>query len=46
MGGSKNTRADLDLDEAAAFALSFFLKARADEDKLSLIDYRGDEWPW
>jgi NAD(P)-dependent dehydrogenase (short-subunit alcohol dehydrogenase family) len=46
MGGNKNTRADLDLDEAAAFALSFFLKARADEDKLSLIDYRGDEWPW
>jgi hypothetical protein len=46
MGGNKNTRAELELDEAAKFALAFFLKASANEDQLALVDYLGEEWPW
>jgi NAD(P)-dependent dehydrogenase (short-subunit alcohol dehydrogenase family) len=46
MGGTINTRADLELYDAADFALAFFLKASADEDSLTLIDYKGEEWPW
>lgn len=46
MGGSKNTQAHLEPEEAAAFALPFFLDPLADEDRLALIDYQGNEWPW
>jgi len=45
-GGSINPRADLELGDAADYALAYFLKASADEDRLGLIDYKGDEWPW
>jgi len=46
MGGQKNTQADLEPEEAAAYALPFFLDARADEDRLVLRDYLGREWPF
>jgi hypothetical protein len=46
MHGSKNMEADLELDEAAAMALPFFLEEREDEDTLALIDYQGQTWPW
>ncbi len=46
MGGQKNTEADLEPEVAAAYALPFFLDARADEDRLVLRDYLGREWPF
>lgn len=46
MGGEKNTEADLEPEEAAAYALPFFLRPRADEDRLVLMDYLGREWPF
>lgn len=46
MGGTKNTQADLEPEEAAAYALPFFLRPRADEDRLVLMDYLGQEWPF
>jgi NAD(P)-dependent dehydrogenase (short-subunit alcohol dehydrogenase family) len=52
MGGKKNLRADLELDEAAVPALAYFLSGFAgeaptpDEDRLVLRDYLGKEYPW
>ena len=46
MGGKKNDTADLEPKDAAAYAIPFFTAPRDDEDKLTLIDYRGREWPW
>ncbi len=46
MGGRKNLEADLEPEVAAAYALPFFLDARADEDRLVLRDYLGREWPF
>lgn len=46
MGGSKNTEADMEPEEAAAHALPIFLNDRADEDRLVMLDYRGVEWPF
>ncbi len=46
MSGTKNTEADMEPREAAAKALPIFLSNRADEDRLVMVDYLGDEWPW
>ncbi len=46
MGGKKNLEATLEPEEAAAYALQFFLKPQQDEDRLALVDYQGHEWPW
>jgi NAD(P)-dependent dehydrogenase (short-subunit alcohol dehydrogenase family) len=46
MGGEKNPNADLEPEEAAVYALPFFLNPRADEDHLVLRDYLGREWPY
>lgn len=46
MGGKKNTQADLEPEEAAVPAIAYFLRDRADEDRLVLRDYEGQEWPW
>jgi hypothetical protein len=46
MGGSKNTEADLEPEEAAVPAVTYFLRDRADEDRLILRDWQGHEWPW
>ena len=46
MSGVKNTRADMEPEEAAAPALAYFLADLADEGRLVLRDWRGREWPW
>jgi NAD(P)-dependent dehydrogenase (short-subunit alcohol dehydrogenase family) len=46
MSGKKNLEADLEPEAAAAKALPIFLAARADEDRLVMVDYQGVEWPW
>ncbi len=46
IGGSKNMAANLEPEEAAMPALAYFLQARADEDRLVMRDWQGDEWPW
>jgi NAD(P)-dependent dehydrogenase (short-subunit alcohol dehydrogenase family) len=46
MSGVKNTRAELEPEEAAAPAVAYFTAELADEDRLVLRDWRGREWPW
>lgn len=46
MSGEKNMEADLEPEEAAACALPIFLNPRLDEDRLVLVDYKNEEWPW
>lgn len=46
MSGQKNTQADLEPEEAAAYAIPFFLNPQPDEDCLALTDYLGQIWPW
>ena len=46
ISGKKGTMADLEPEEAAAKALPILLNARADEDRLVMVDYRGVEWPF
>jgi len=46
MSGQKNLEADLEPEEAAACALPIFLNPRPDENRLFLVDYKNEEWPW
>jgi NAD(P)-dependent dehydrogenase (short-subunit alcohol dehydrogenase family) len=46
LSGKKNMEADLEPDEAASYAVPFFVDARDDEDRLVLVDYEAEEWPW
>ena len=46
MGGKKNLDAHLEPEEAAAKAIPFFLDDLDDEDRLRLVDFEGQEWPW
>lgn len=46
MSGQKNNEADLEPEDAAAYAIPFFVNPREDEDRLVLVDYQGNEWPW
>ena len=46
MSGQKSRRGDMEPEEAAAWALPFFLDDREDEGRLALIDYQGLEWPF
>jgi NAD(P)-dependent dehydrogenase (short-subunit alcohol dehydrogenase family) len=46
MSGKKNTRADMEPEEAAEKAIPFFLVDWEDEDRFVLIDYAGEEWPF
>jgi NAD(P)-dependent dehydrogenase (short-subunit alcohol dehydrogenase family) len=46
MGGMKNMEATLEPEEAAARAIPIFLGQREDEDRLVMVDYDGNEWPW
>jgi NAD(P)-dependent dehydrogenase (short-subunit alcohol dehydrogenase family) len=46
MSGKKNPNADMEPEEAAAYALSIFLDDRQDEDHLVMVDYQGQVWPW
>jgi len=44
--GEKNMEADLEPEEAAAYAIPFLLNDREDEGRLVMVDYEGNEWPW
>ena len=46
MSGVKGTQGDLEPEVAASYALPFFLNNRAEEDRLAMVDYLGNEWPW
>lgn len=46
MSGVKNTAATLEPEEAAAYALAYFLSENEDENTLVLRDYQGHTWPW
>jgi NAD(P)-dependent dehydrogenase (short-subunit alcohol dehydrogenase family) len=46
MGGVKSTRAELEPEVAAAYAIPMFIEDREDEGRLELIDYLGREWPF
>jgi NAD(P)-dependent dehydrogenase (short-subunit alcohol dehydrogenase family) len=46
MRGVKNMEAELEPEEAAVPAISYFCADLADEDRLVLRDWRGREWPW
>jgi NAD(P)-dependent dehydrogenase (short-subunit alcohol dehydrogenase family) len=46
MSGQKATQGDMEPSEAASKAIPFFLTNREDENKLALVDYLGQEWPW
>jgi NAD(P)-dependent dehydrogenase (short-subunit alcohol dehydrogenase family) len=46
MSGTKSLVADMEPEDAAAWAIPLFLADSNNEDRLSLIDYRGQEWPW
>lgn len=48
MSGTRNLEADLEPEEAAMYALDYFLKdlPAADENRLVMRDYQGNEWPW
>jgi NAD(P)-dependent dehydrogenase (short-subunit alcohol dehydrogenase family) len=45
MSGTRNEKAELEPDEVATLAHSYFL-APTDEDRLILRDWQGQEWPW
>jgi NAD(P)-dependent dehydrogenase (short-subunit alcohol dehydrogenase family) len=46
MHGAKSMEAELEPEEAAAYAIPILLNDREDEDRLVLEDYEGREWPW
>ena len=46
MHGEKNFEATLEPEEAAEWAIPFFLNPREDEERLVLVDYQGNDWPW
>ncbi|RPJ47923.1 MAG: hypothetical protein EHM21_07910 [Chloroflexi bacterium] len=46
MGGKKNMNATLEPEESVASALPLFLDPQENEDRLVLVDYKGEEWPW
>ena len=46
MGGVKSDRGDLEPEEAAEMAMPILLSSRADESRLVMVDFKGQEWPW
>ncbi len=44
--GQKNMAATLEPEEAAAKAIPIFLGQMEDEQRLAMVDYEGNEWPW
>jgi NAD(P)-dependent dehydrogenase (short-subunit alcohol dehydrogenase family) len=45
MHGQKNMDAILEPEDAATYAIPYFLSDQ-EEDKLVMVDYEGKEWPW
>ncbi len=51
MGGVKSETGDMEADVAAKPALAYFLRESTaedsiDEDRLVMVDWQGEEWPW
>jgi NAD(P)-dependent dehydrogenase (short-subunit alcohol dehydrogenase family) len=46
MHGEKNMDATLEPEEAAAYAIPYFLNNQENENRLMMIDYEGKEWSW
>jgi NAD(P)-dependent dehydrogenase (short-subunit alcohol dehydrogenase family) len=46
MHGEKNMGATLEPEEAATYAIPYFLNDQEDEDRLVMADYEGKEWAW
>jgi NAD(P)-dependent dehydrogenase (short-subunit alcohol dehydrogenase family) len=46
MHGTKNMDATLEPEVAAAYAIPLLLNDQKDEDRLIMVDYEGNEWPW
>jgi NAD(P)-dependent dehydrogenase (short-subunit alcohol dehydrogenase family) len=46
MGGVKSSHGDMEPEESAAVAISQFTEEREDEDRLVLMDYMYNEWPF
>lgn len=46
MGGLKATFAELEPEEAGAYAVNHWFSDTVDEDDLRLIDYTGEVWPF
>ena len=46
MHGKKMMEADLEPNEAAAYAIPLLFDDRMDEDRLVMVDYEGKEWSW
>ena len=44
MSGKKNNEADMEPEEAARYALDYFLSES--DQALALVDYAGNEYPW
>jgi len=46
MHGEKNMQATLEPEEAATYAIPYFLNNQEDENRLAMVDYEGKEWQW
>lgn len=46
IGGFKNTEADLTPQESAQPGLTHFTQPLEDEDRLVMVNWQGEEWPW
>jgi hypothetical protein len=46
MHGEKNRKAELEPEEAAQYAISYFLNDLVDESKLVLVDHERNELLW
>jgi NAD(P)-dependent dehydrogenase (short-subunit alcohol dehydrogenase family) len=46
MRGEKEMSATFEPEEAAANAIPILLGEREQEDRLAMVDYEGNEWPW
>jgi NAD(P)-dependent dehydrogenase (short-subunit alcohol dehydrogenase family) len=46
MHGEKNMEATFEPEEAATYAIPYFLNDREDEERLVMVDYEGKKWAW
>jgi NAD(P)-dependent dehydrogenase (short-subunit alcohol dehydrogenase family) len=46
MNGTKRLEADMEPEESATKAIPIFLSQQENEDRLAMVDYEGNEWPW
>ncbi len=46
MNGSLSKVGDLTIEEAARYAIEYFLSDTKNDKQIRLIDYKGEVWPW